>query len=107
MEELENAYQNLDIDAYFDMLNDLGDIFYKMNVYDYEEELIATLDEGSILEVMPHFCDGMPWGWNVYTRVNNDLKLIDTFDTCEEGEALICKLRTALESKLPVFKLPY
>ena len=107
MDDHEKAWRELDMDAYINVLHDQVDILYSMLVFDYEKEFVTALDESSVLETMPQFTDGTLRGWNVYSRLDGDPVLIDTFDTEEEGVKLIRQLRAAIEAKEPCFDLPY
>lgn len=107
MKKLSKAYKKLDIRQYESIVAEAQGLLFNMQVYDFEGELIATLNQYSELEIVKHYVDGRFFGFNVYARANEVLTLIDTKDKKKQAKQLINDLKNALNVGSPIFSLKY
>ena len=107
MKKLKKAYKKLDLQEYKNIVDEANGIIYNLHVYDWEQELIVTLHRHSEFKIVKHYCWNMFMGYNVYTRVDQTLILIDTFDCKAWARKLVRKLKKALQLGEVSFNLPY
>ena len=107
MNKLKKAYKRLNLQEYKGIVDEANGVLYKMHVYDFEDDLICTLGRHSDFKIVKHRFNGKFYGYNVYTRVNQTLMLIDTKESKKQAWRLVMALKVALTKNQLEFILPY
>lgn len=107
MNDMKKAWKKLNKQEYRGIVDEMDGILYRMSVIDFENELICTLNLSSDFQIVKHYADGRFWGYNVYTRQDSTLLLVDTMPIKKRAKRLVRRIKKALAKRKECFELPY
>jgi len=78
----------------------------RMTLFDCLDEFVCCVNIDTDLIVMEHVYKGSTFGWNIYVRSGQDLKLIETYDVENDANSVVEMIYDGLAFGATYFMLP-